>query len=633
MMNAAMKSALLTGLCEGQVLQRRGAKGADVEIGFDVRASGSVFATICRKGNPLDMWNRRKVCNAKAGKSNLARLRNIPAGGPYSLRFQCESGDEILHIKSFYVGDVWLMAGQSNMQGCGHIDHAAKPHALIRLFSMRREWRIAKDPLHVRPESPDACHNGGRQCRPEEGEILRKTCVRGVGAGIFFAKEMLKRSGVPQGLIAAAHGGTTMDQWSPSRRKEGADSLYASMMTSVKATGQPLAGLLWYQGESDARGERALAYTKNMIKLVAAIRRDLSQTGLPVVAVQIGRVHRKTTTDQANGWKSVQDQQRLLPDKIPNLEIVSTIDLAMDDSIHIGGQGHARLGIRMARCADYLVNGNHQEQAPPKFHGLSEPRMKEGEFSAIDVHFKNVSGRLRSGSAPAGFSICDADGRDLNLIYKTSLLGSTVRLHVPHRPPLGSFLWHARERTAYCNITDDRDYVLPVFGPIPVGKRIALLPFLTRWRVTDIMESREDFGLGEPPNANRFDPDYKIYAEDGFINERNEWMGRSGQCYFATSIVLPEPMKLEFLMGYDGPFQIWMDRKLVFRDLKGTNPCFPDESSRVVSVSSGKHEICVGMDLCRGTAWGFYLRLARRDVSTARLRSGDFPKPILPHSG
>ena len=144
------------------------------------------------------------------------------------------------------------MAGQSNMQGIGNMSGKAKPHPLIRAFSMRREWRAAEDPLHLLEESPDICHTE-KQCSAKAGEELRRNAIKGVGVGVFFAREMFERSGgVPQGLICVAHGGTSMQQWSPERKKLGGGSLYASMLTSVKATGQPVAGLLWYQGESDA---------------------------------------------------------------------------------------------------------------------------------------------------------------------------------------------------------------------------------------------------------------------------------------------------------------------------------------------------------------------------------------------
>lgn len=91
---------------------------------------------------------------------------------------------------------------------------------------------------------------------------------------------------------------------------------------------------------------------------------------------------------------------------------------------------------------------------------------------------------------------------------------------------------------------------------------------------------------------------------------------------------LSEPMRLEFLMGYDGPFLLWIDGKPFFTDMNGINPCFPDESNKVASLSAGAHAIQVGMDLNHGQAWGFFLRFIRKDVSPAQIQSGKYARPI-----
>ncbi|MCX6960649.1 MAG: hypothetical protein NTW91_10315 [Verrucomicrobia bacterium] len=60
------------------------------------------------------------------------------------------------------------MASQSNMQGYGNLNERAKPH-----------------PLHLPSESPDVCHNGGRQCSREEADAQRRG-VKGTGVEVFL---------------------------------------------------------------------------------------------------------------------------------------------------------------------------------------------------------------------------------------------------------------------------------------------------------------------------------------------------------------------------------------------------------------------------------------------------------------
>jgi hypothetical protein len=50
------------------------------------------------------------------------------------------------------------------------------------------------------------------------------------------------------------------------------------------------------------------------------------------------------------------------------------------------------------------------------------------------------------------------------------------------------------------------------------------------------------------------DATVKSYPQDGFINEHEPWQSKTGHAFFHSRLHLSEPMKLEFLMGYDGPF-------------------------------------------------------------------------------
>ena len=60
---------------------------------------------------------------------------------------------------------------------------------------------------------------------------------KGAGPGVSFANEMFRLTGVPQGLICCAHGGTTMAQWDPKLKKDGDNSLYGAMLNRVKRNG------------------------------------------------------------------------------------------------------------------------------------------------------------------------------------------------------------------------------------------------------------------------------------------------------------------------------------------------------------------------------------------------------------
>lgn len=617
-----MSLTIVSGVSGGQVLQRLGPRGANVVITGTGAESGTLRATLLKKGVAVKGWNRRTVGKLAGGKFRV-KLESLPVGGPYHLRL--EAGAQCVEVAPIFVGDVWILAGQSNMEGVGNMTGAAKPHPLVLAFSMRREWRLAEDPLHILNESPDKCH-APKQCTVEMGERLRRTKPKGVGAGIFFAREMVERTGgVPQGLICTAHGGTSMQQWDPARKKLRGESLYASMLMSVAATGQPVAGLLWYQGESDTNEADAAVYTRRMQRLVAATRRDLRQPRLPWVIVQIARVFHDVANSQA--WNSIQDQQRLLPQKIKFLETVAAIDLPLDDAIHIAATGYPRLGVRLARAADRLVHGNTRELPAPRIARVHW--VDAAPFSHVEVTFDHVAGELRSAGEPSGFAWVNPEGGVHKLTYRTDLDGNKARLYVSRKPEPMVRLHYGHGFSPTCNITDARDLSLPVAGPLPVEniKPRAMTAFVTQWKITPVVPATKPLDKVTLNEVDALPATMKSYGADGFINEHAAWNDKAGHAFFRARLELSEPMKLEFLMGYDGPFRLWLDGAPFFTDMAGTNPCSPDESARRTRLAAGFHDIVVGMDLNDGLAWGFMLRFVRVDVTAAQLRSGSFVRP------
>ena len=445
------------GLLEGQVLQRLGRDGARTIIRGTCGVDGLVLASLFDGKKVLRGW-RNKVAGRSVGGYFQVELKHLTVGGPWCLELRCGKSPTVR--REFFVGDVWLLAGQSNMQGRGRISPDLPWHPLVREFSLRREWRCAVEPVHVEQESPDVCHNMGRQCGVAEGERLRRTMRKGVGPGLFFALEMLRSTKVPQGLICAAHGGTSMAQWAPVTMMDGRISLYGSALTSVQRTGQPLAGVLWYQGESDANAEAVPCYTARMKALVAAFRRDLRQPGLPWLTVQINRVfgpHADTP------WLRIQEQQRLLPKVIKNLSVVAGVDLPLDDFIHVATEGQRVLAGRLALEAGRMVHGA-KDEPPPYLQRISRPYVPKGlEDYVVDVEYGGVGGGLRAAGAPGGFAVIDGQGTDLRSIYKVTLHRNIVRLHL-YGDWAGGRLCYGANCVAQCNITDGRGHALPVFA-------------------------------------------------------------------------------------------------------------------------------------------------------------------------
>jgi len=352
------------------------------------------------------------------------------------------------------------------MEGCGDLIDVELPAPYVHVLDMADRWHIAEEPLHWLIDSPDSshCETSGEEQRLQQIEA-RKTRTKGAGLGLPFAKAMYAETGVPIGLLACAHGGTSMQQWSPELKQLGGGSLYGSMLGRVKRAGGKVAGVLWYQGESDANSTDAPLYLNRMKALIASIRADFKSPELPFYYVQIGRVifPKEWGADSPQDWNAIQEHQRRLPNLIPNTGMVTSVDLELDDLIHIGTQGLKRLGERLASIA---LNENEGVQLNSvSVEGDSRDRVR---VSFIGVPEEGFEENLRV----LGFSVRREDGEEVPAIYKAHTDDENpedILLELVAPLEKGLFLWYGWGFDPACTLTDYEDGAVPVFGPVALS--------------------------------------------------------------------------------------------------------------------------------------------------------------------
>lgn len=128
----------------------------------------------------------------------------MTAGGPFA--FQVISGEEELFIRDIYFGDVWIMAGQSNMQlPVERVkyqypeEYAKGTSSIIRQFCVPIEYDFSHERDYME------C---GEWIAGNPIDISRFSAV-----GYFFAEALYKKYQVPVGLILTAVGGTPVKAW------------------------------------------------------------------------------------------------------------------------------------------------------------------------------------------------------------------------------------------------------------------------------------------------------------------------------------------------------------------------------------------------------------------------------------
>ena len=127
---------------------------------------------------------------------------------------------------------------------------------------------------------------------------------------------------------------------------------YQNALADLKKSGHAVetAGMLWMQGEGDADTiERAEAYEKNLIVLLADVREKTGKPKLPVVMGRISSSLLKETPWSFDHAPIVQKAQDAVVAKDAHTYLVQTDDLpTLKDNTHFNTAGQMTLGERMA---------------------------------------------------------------------------------------------------------------------------------------------------------------------------------------------------------------------------------------------------------------------------------------------
>ncbi len=227
---------------------------------------------------------------------------------------------------------IFILAGQSNMTGQGDASKLAPA------------YRRAPSNVEFYYNGYKAPLNRFKHFGPEIGfahEISR-----------HFPHDKIK-------LIKFAVGGTSLFAWDPiwnankahSTRNVSAGPLFNKLIKTVNiqfdSNKDKLAGILWMQGETDAKYIMAAKqYAGNLNRFVSALRSKLhSQNAMFIM----GSINPPLNIFPSTAI--VQYAQKLSARHIRNLRLVKTDDLAKrNDGLHYNAQGQLELGKRFARA-------------------------------------------------------------------------------------------------------------------------------------------------------------------------------------------------------------------------------------------------------------------------------------------
>lgn len=191
--------------------------------------------------------------------------------GQHTLEVRC--GDESALVEYVGVGDVYIIAGQSNASGRG-ASKQTYSHATLKASVFKANYK--PDNLLDWTDNPTGSVDA----------VLNDGATTSAYGSVWpaLATHLMASTNVPVMFIPATKGGTRIKEWLPTADRFDPSTLYGAMVRRARWASANYKALLWWQGESDAGDFMpARTYADLLILLAEAVNQDL---GCPVVAAQ-----------------------------------------------------------------------------------------------------------------------------------------------------------------------------------------------------------------------------------------------------------------------------------------------------------------------------------------------------------
>jgi len=289
--------------------------------------------------------------------------------------------------------DVYLLWGQSNTTGYGETSEVpaalAAPHPTVRI------WHAPLDA----PDEERSLRPASRTWAPLAPGFGREK--DGFGPELSLGPTLAAASGVPVAIIKCEEPGTGLfDRWRPDDSSDANTLTNRALDDAAQAIEQLLeeghdpriAGLVWYQGESDAvdanhEPERFGLLLRTLVKRVQEELND--GRGFHKVYVRVN-----PADPDAKHLGFVRQQIEATADADPMAAWIDVDDLALIDAWHVGGGGLIQVG---ERAAEKLIALNGlKTTAPANQAAASQPPQPPAQPAAPQASPKPAATGLRS---------------------------------------------------------------------------------------------------------------------------------------------------------------------------------------------------------------------------------------------
>jgi sialate O-acetylesterase len=414
-----------------------------------------------------------------------------PSGpGPHVLT--ARAGSEVVEAQDLWLGEVWLCAGQSNMQLALKASHGGAEAAEAANDSL---LRLYQTPI-ASSDEPAVDSSGSWQ-------TATSSSAGSFSAVAYHLGRQLRAScGVPVGIIQATLGGTQIMAWmskdglaglgeakwviaSIERRRPIIEPAFQQAWSEAVAQGkdgQPksfgqfssealqflkrpaglyngmiaplhhisIAGVCWYQGESD-QGKPAV-YRKSLPAFIADWRQKWRRDELPFVIIQLPYLNSRAGPN----WPQMRNIQFEAFRSTSCTALVSTLDLGNSQDVH--PKRKREVGERAAAAAESLV------YKPFKLGMGPTPAQITRKDQAIVLTFDRAGDGLTTTDhkAPALFQIAGEDGVFFDAAAKV-LDATTIEVSHPAVLQPVTVRHAATHDTSPANLANSEGLLAPAF--------------------------------------------------------------------------------------------------------------------------------------------------------------------------
>ncbi len=437
----------------------------------------------------VSIGDQSHAATAGADGAWQVTLAPLETGEPRKLVAKGQASE--VSISDVLVGEVWICAGQSNME---FSLSGAYDSDLETAAANRPEIRTINFP-NVGSQTPIWSHQNARWivCTPQS--VRAFTAV-----GYFFARQIHESLGVPVGLVNNSWAGSRAEAWVPRNYFDGKENLlpivarydaFAKELAELEAKGQlspdeqrharqlrtdvngddrpanayngivashtgyGIRGALWYQGEGNT--PRAYQYRELFPLVIESWRKEWGQGDFPFYWVQLPNYQAEKPAPSDSEWAELREAQTLTLAKLPNTGEAVTIDLG--DGANLHPPNKRDVGLRLARWAlarDYGFDIAYQSPAY---------RSMRVDGDKVILTFDHVTGRLRTLTSPipCGFAIA---GKDRKFVWAAATLNRDGTITVSSdKVPSPVAVRYAWADNPACNVYD--------------GAKLPLTPFRT----------------------------------------------------------------------------------------------------------------------------------------------------------